>query len=99
MPASASYPRKYYSVAYSALDTIPVTEGNVIYLAGTKDVNAFQKVNTKEKCHKGNDSCESDFDFCFHYFLYATNALYILLASAFTPAVEVRYFASLGLLM
>lgn len=38
MPSQASYPRKYYSVLYSALDTIPLKEGNII---ATYDTDGF----------------------------------------------------------
>ena len=38
MASSASYPRKYYSVSYAELNTIPLVEGNVI---ATYDTDGF----------------------------------------------------------
>ena len=38
MPSQASYPRKYYSVLFADLDTIPLKEGNVI---ATYDTDGF----------------------------------------------------------
>ena len=53
-----------------------ITEGDVICLAVTEEVNALQELDAEEECHDGHNSHNSYLYFCFHlYFLYATNAL------------------------
>ena len=47
-----------------------IAKNNIVFLAGTEQVNAFQEIDSKEECHDGDDTSYTYLYFCFHLISY-----------------------------